>query len=207
MFTGLVEAVGVVRGACSVRGIREFSIESPFDLPSLSRGASIAVQGVCLTLTQAGSKGGIFQVEAGPETLRRSTLGSLRRGDRVHLERSLRLGDRLGGHLVQGHVDGVGRLLRTSRSAGAWTLDIGIDFGLMRYVVEKGSVAIDGVSLTVAKRRRTSFTVQVIPATAEATLLATYRAGRRMNIEVDIMAKYAESLLHPRGKGSGEESE
>ncbi len=204
MFTGLVEAVGVVRSARTRGGVRELEVESPLDPASLTRGASIAIQGVCLTLTQAGAQNGRFRVEAGPETIRRTTLGSWRAGDRVHLERALRLGDRLGGHIVQGHVDGTGELLRSGRTGGAWSMEIGLDSAWMRYVVEKGSIAVDGVSLTVAKRRRGRFKVQIIPATAQATLLATYRPGRRVNIEVDIMAKYAESILR---SGTREERE
>lgn len=207
MFTGLVEAVGVVRGARTLLGMRELLIESPFDPQTLPHGASVAVQGVCLTLTHPGGKDGRFRVEAGPETVRRSTLGSLRRGDGVHLERALRLGDRLGGHIVQGHVDGVGELLRSRRRGGAWILEIGLASRWMRYVAEKGSIAIDGVSLTIAACGRRSLTVQVIRATAEATLLAAYRPGRRVNIEVDIMAKYAESILRSGTTDSVEESE
>ena len=151
-----------------------------------------------------GSEDGVFRVEAGAETLKRSVLGRLRSGDGVHLERALRVDDRLGGHLVQGHVDGVGRVRRTGRMAGEWTLEIGIPPRLRRYVVEKGSICVDGVSLTVGRTGPGWFRVHIIPATAAATRLTAYRAGHLVNIEVDLLAKYVESLLGRTGKGTSE---
>lgn len=200
MFTGLVSGVGEIVRVRTRRGARELTIRSPFPLEDLCRGASIAVHGVCLTLVADGSKDGVFRVEAGAETLRRSILGRLRSGDGVHLERALRVDDRLGGHLVQGHVDGVGRVRRVGRLAGEWTLEIGIPPRLRRYVVEKGSICVDGVSLTVGRTGPGWFRVHIIPATAAVTRLTGYKAGQMVNIEVDLLAKYVESLL---GRGEG----
>lgn len=207
MFTGLVSGVGEVVRVRTRRGLRELAIRSPFPPEDLPRGASIAVQGVCVTLIAPGSSDGLFHAEIGPETLRRTTLGRLRAGDRVHLETALKASDRLGGHLVQGHVDGVGRVRRRGRMGGEHVLEIGLPVRMGRYVVEKGSISVDGVSLTVGRKGAGWFRVHIIPATASATNLADYRIGRPVNIEVDLMAKYAESLCgsagvqasHPRG--------
>lgn len=197
MFTGLVSGVGEIVRVRSRRGVRELSILSPYPPEDLIPGASIAVQGVCLTLISQGSADGLFQAEVGPETQRRTTLGRLRVGDRVHLEQALRASDRLGGHLVQGHIDGVGRVRRRGRVGGEIVLEIGIPVRLGRYVVEKGSICVDGVSLTVGRRGAGWFRVHLIPATVAATRLAECRIGRPVNIEVDLMAKYAESLTAP----------
>jgi riboflavin synthase len=197
MFTGLVEGIGEVRAARTRAGIRDLTIRSPFPVGDLTEGASIAVHGVCLTLVENGSANGTFRVQAVPETLRRSTIGRLRVGDSVHLERALRADARLGGHFVQGHVDGLGRVRRSSREHGETVLEIAIPARLERYVVEKGSIAIDGVSLTVGRKGARWLRVHIIPKTAAATLLAGYRAGHKVNLEVDLLAKYAESLLAP----------
>ncbi len=200
MFTGLVSGVGEVARVRTRQGLRELAIRSPFPPEDLLPGASIAVQGVCLTLIAQGSADGLFRAEVGPETLRRTTLGRLQAGDRVHLERALRANDRLGGHIVQGHVDGVGRVRRRGKMGGEWVLEIAIPARMGRYLVEKGSICVDGVSLTVGRKGAGWFRVHIIPATASATSLADYRIGRPVNIEVDLMAKYAESLSTPFGR-------
>ena len=197
MFTGLVEGIGRVSGVRSRAGVRELTIRSPFPKEDLSEGASIAVSGVCLTLVSGGSDDGVFRAQAVAETLRRTTIGRLRVGDAVHLERALRAGARIGGHFVQGHVDGLGRIRRSIRASGETTLEVAIPRRLNRYVVEKGSIAIDGVSLTVGRCGAGWMRVHIVPKTAAATLLADYRAGRKVNLEVDLLAKYAESLLAP----------
>jgi riboflavin synthase len=164
-------------------------------LEGLAPGDSVAVNGACLTVVELAD--GAFAVDCVAETLRRTALGALRPGDQVNLERPMRLGDRLDGHIVQGHVDGVGTV-REVRSEGAGAvLRIAPPAGLMRYVVEKGSVAVDGVSLTVASRLPDAFTVALIPHTMEVTTLGPAALGRRVNLEVDVLAKYVESLLAP----------
>jgi riboflavin synthase len=197
MFTGLVEGIGEVCGVRTRGGVRDLRIRSPFPQEDLTEGASIAVQGVCLTLVESGTADGAFRVQAVPETLRRTTVGRLRVGDAVHLERALRADSRLGGHFVQGHIDGLGRIRRARREQGETTLDIMIPSRLARYVVEKGSIAIDGVSLTVGRKGVGWMRVHIIPKTVGATLLGSYRVGRKVNLEVDLLAKYAESLLAP----------
>lgn len=198
MFTGLVEGIGEVRRVVDRGGVREIQILSPFPPADLRKGASISIHGVCLTLIENGGRDGTFRVEATSETLRRSTLSRLRTGDRVHLERSLAVGGRFGGHIVQGHVDGTGTVLRSIRSGGGRVIDLLIPRGLSAYVVEKGSIAIDGVSLTVGQVAGDRLRLHVIPATAEATLLAKYRPGRVVNLEVDVIAKYVEAILSHR---------
>jgi riboflavin synthase len=209
MFTGLVSGVGEVIRVRIRQGIRELTIRSPFPPEDLRPGASIAVHGVCLTLVAQGSADGVFRVEAGKETLHRTVLGRIRVGDRVHLERALRADDRLGGHLVQGHVDGIGKIRRRGRAGGEWVLEIGIPPRMRRYVVEKGSICVDGVSLTVGRTGPGWFRVHIIPATVASTRLTDYRVGRPVNIEVDLLAKYVESLAGPlvRLPGSRGESD
>jgi riboflavin synthase len=207
MFTGLVEGIGEVRGVRTRAGVRDLTIRSSFPREDLAEGASIAVNGVCLTLVGPGGTEGDFTVQAVPETLHRTTIGRLKAGDTVHLERALRADARLGGHFVQGHVDGLGRVRRAGRRQGETTLEIAIPGRLERYIVEKGSIAIDGVSLTVGRVGPGWMRVHIIPKTAAVTLLAGYRAGHAVNLEVDLIAKYTESLLK-RGeatKGGGED--
>ena len=158
----------------------------------LELGESVAIDGVCLTVTERGAAG--FEAVAGAETLARTTLERLRSGSRVNLERALRVGDRLGGHFVQGHVDGVGTVSgRRDRGANI-EIDVRAPAALARYLVEKGSVAIDGISLTVNQVAGDVFSVALIPHTATETTLASRRAGDRVNLEVDMIAKYVEKL-------------
>jgi riboflavin synthase len=192
MFTGLVETVGEVVGlerdndaavleiACSIAG-------------ELAPGDSISVSGACLTARDIA--GGRFRVDVVAETLRRTTLGELAGGSRVNLELPLALSGRLGGHFVLGHIDGVGEV-RARRDSGE--IDVEIDDGLARYVVEKGSIALDGVSLTVAAIDSATVTVALIPQTRESTTLGQAEVGRRLNVEVDILAKHLERLVVSR---------
>jgi riboflavin synthase len=195
MFTGLVQDVGVVerveQGATTDLWIRT-ALASPFE-----RGESIAVDGVCLTIVDA--DGQRFKVQAAPETLRRSTLGSLRPGAKVNLERALRLNDRLGGHLVQGHVDAVARIVRAREEGGSKVMTFELPPELQRWFIEKGSVAIDGVSLTVMTLGRDSFEVMLIPETRERTTLANKRVGDGVNLEADLIGKYV-ARLHELGR-------
>lgn len=183
MFTGIVEELGrVLQPAARLR------IEAATVLDGAQLGDSTAVNGCCLTLVALGD--GWFEADVSDETMRRTTLGDLRTGDPVNLERPVRLADRLGGHLVQGHVDAVGEVL-----APAPDLHVRLPAALRRYVVEKGSITVDGVSLTVVQPTEEGFTVAVIPHTAEVTTLGHRRPGDGVNLEVDLVAKYVERLV------------
>ncbi len=184
MFTGIVEELGTLVS----RSGQRIRIGADRVLEDASLGDSIAVNGCCLTVVDQGD--GWWEADLSPETLDRTGLGDLAAADPVNLERPLRLADRLGGHLVQGHVDAVAEVLEEVPD-----LRVAIPEGLRRYLVEKGSVTVDGVSLTVASLDDASFTVAVIPHTAEVTNLGRRRAGERVNLEVDVVAKYVESML------------
>lgn len=177
MFTGIVEATGRVRSLRKTRRGARLEIDGPFEVPV---GASIAVSGVCLT-----ALGGL-RFDVIPETLRRTTLGSLRPGDRVNLERAMKSGARLDGHLVQGHVDGTGAVLR----AGA-VLEIGVDGRVAPYLAPKGSITVDGVSLTIVEAAADRFTVALIPHTRKITTLGRVRRGSLVNLEADVLMKLA----------------
>jgi riboflavin synthase len=189
MFTGLVEAVGEVVGLERDEQGAVIEIASPI-AGELEPGDSIAVSGACLTAREI--DGRIFRADVVAETLRRTTLGELAGGSRVNLELALRLSDRLGGHVVLGHVDGVGKV-RARRDSGE--IEVEIDEELSRYVVEKGSIALDGVSLTVAAVDSATVTVALIPQTCESTTLGEAGVGARVNVEVDILAKHLERLV------------
>ena len=188
MFTGIVEELGRVRSADADGRL---AIEASIVSSSLKLGSSIAVNGCCLTAVEVGPDG--FVVQAVPETLSRTNLGELAAGSEVNLERPLALGDRLDGHLVQGHVDGTGEVL-----APAPDLRVAAPPEVLRYVVVKGSITIDGISLTVVDVDDHSFTVAVIPHTSKITTLGRRTAGERVNLEVDLIAKYVERLIGPR---------
>jgi riboflavin synthase len=193
MFTGLVAGQGVLVAAERDRdgGAAELEIETPL-AAELSPGDSIAVNGACLTARDI--DGARFRADVVAETLRRTTLGELVAGSRVNLELALRASDRLGGHFVLGHVDGVGEI-RARRPSGE--IEVAIAPGLSRYVVEKGSIALDGISLTVAGLDGEVVTIALIPQTLAATTLGDAEPGRRVNIEVDILAKHVERLVAP----------
>lgn len=197
MFTGLVAEQGTIRSV-AVRGTgRELWVTSTFT--GLELGESIAHDGVCLTVEVF--EGSAFRVHVGEETLRRTTLGARVAGDRVHLERALRLGDRLGGHWVQGHVDGVGEV-RAVVPGPEWTrIDVAVPEELSRYMVEKGSICMDGVSLTVNGVVGRVFSVGIVPHTSGITRVTRLRPGDRVNLEMDIVARYVERLLGGEGGG------
>ena len=192
MFTGLVQGVGSVAGIERSDDGARITIATPL-VPELNAGDSIAINGVCLTAVDLA--GDSFVADAMNETLARSSLGDLASGSSVNLELPLRATDRLGGHVVQGHVDGVGEVLDQHDDGFARRIRIGAPAEVVRYVVEKGSIAVDGVSLTVTEVDDRSFTVSLIPETLERTTLGGIGAGRRVNLEVDVLAKYVEKLM------------
>jgi len=194
MFTGLVETVGAVRALeRSAEGVR-LSIATPLG-GSLAAGDSVAVNGVCLTAVEPGADG--FRADVMTETLARTTLGPLEAGEPVNLELPLRATDRLGGHMVQGHVDGLGEVASVEPSGFARMLRVSCGPEVLRYVVAKGSIAVDGVSLTVVDVDADGFSVSLIPETLERTTLGAAGPGRRVNLEVDVLAKYVEKLAAP----------
>ena len=194
MFTGIVIDQGVVKRAKDRRGLLEIEIEAPRVARELRTGDSVSVNGVCLTATATTRRR--FATQAMQETLARSTIGSLARGGAVNIEQPARLQDRLGGHLVQGHVDGIATVLRVEDSADACRVWLSAGDDILRYLVPKGSVALDGVSLTVVEVGHTSFHVALIPHTLTATTLGKLRVGARVNVEVDVIAKYVERLAN-----------
>jgi riboflavin synthase len=194
MFTGIVLDRGTVKKTRDRAGVLEIHIEAP-TARELKRGDSIAVNGVCLTATETGRRR--FAAQAMSETLARTTLGELKKGDGVNLELPARLSDRLGGHLVQGHVDGVATVVRVEDDEGAQRVWLTGDDTVLRYLVPKGSVTLDGVALTVVEVGRTTFQVALIPHTLSVTTLGQVAVGSRLNVEVDVLAKYVERLLEP----------
>ncbi|MPZ64980.1 MAG: riboflavin synthase [Pseudonocardiaceae bacterium] len=211
MFTGIVEELGEVVGRIDKPDAALLSIRGPVVTSDAAAGDSIAVNGVCLTVVEI--VGDVFTADVIGETLRRSSLGSAEVGDRVNLERAAKLGDRLGGHLVQGHVDATGTLLeraapQAGSEPGGWELiRIGMPAQLGRYLVEKGSITVDGVSFTVIDLSDEDFTIGLIPTTRELTTFGLRAPGELVNLEVDVVAKYVERLtsphLHARGGGPG----
>jgi len=193
MFTGLVEATGTVRAVEREGEGARLTVDAQL-ADDLRQGDSVSVNGVCLTAVDV--NGGSFGADVMAETLRRSSLGPLAAGDRVNLELPLRAGDRMGGHVVQGHVDGTGAVDSVTEEGSSRLVRIACAPPLLRYLVEKGSVAVDGVSLTVAAIDGEGFTVALIPETLERTTLGDAAPGRLVNLEVDVLAKYVEKLVN-----------
>jgi riboflavin synthase alpha subunit len=196
VFTGIVRELGRVASVEERGGGLALEIEAPETAPALSPGDSLAVDGVCLTAEAVAD--GRVTLHAVPETLSRTTLGRLREGDRVNLEPALRAGEPLGGHHVQGHVDAVGRIQSVEAEGEGLRVFVAAPPEILRYLVEKGSVAVDGVSLTVAELAEDAFAVALVPHTLEQTTLSELMPGREVNLEVDVLAKYVERLLDPR---------
>ena len=196
MFTGLVESVGRVLRIVPGEGATRLAIETELEVAAMRDGESIAVDGVCLTV--ASRSGEVFEAAAVAETLAHTTLGSLRAGEDVHLERSLAVGDRLGGHLVQGHVDAVARVIALRRRGHDVRLEIALPKPLRGLVALKGSITLHGVSLTVSAVKSRSFEVALIPETLARTKLGTLRPGDGVNLEADVIARYLEALMRER---------
>ena len=196
MFTGIVEEAGRVEQIRPGRKSTGLLVRARTVTRTLRVGSSLAVNGACLTVV--GARGGVLKFDVLNETLRRTNFGALRRGDLVNLERPLRADARLDGHFVQGHVDGVGVVRRFERVAKDYALGISAPRALMKYIVEKGSIAVDGISLTVAAIGRDWFRVWIIPRTREVTNLASRRVADPVNLEVDILAKYVEKCVKGR---------
>ena len=198
MFTGLVEGVGEIVGLTPLAEGLKVTVKTPFPASELNLGESVAVAGACLTVVALAPPAASFEVS--PETLARTTFPLKKVGDRVNLERSLRLGDRLDGHLVSGHVDAAGRVGQLRTGPAHFQLQIELPGPLGALVIEKGSIAVDGVSLTVNSIKGAAFSVNIIPFTARNTTLGTLRVGDRVNLEADLIGKYVARLL---GKDSG----
>jgi riboflavin synthase len=203
MFTGLIEAIGEVREVRLAGTDAALTLAVPSSFSDCRPGDSIAVDGVCLTITDI--RRDMVHVDLSRETLERSTLGELRTGSTVNLERAMRLSDRLGGHLVSGHIDGTGTLEKIERQGRSWLLRISLGPSLSRYLIEKGSIAVDGISLTIARCTAGSFSVAVIPQTATETTLVKKTAGAKVNVEIDMIAKYIERLILKKDPGIPEE--
>ena len=193
MFTGLVEGIGEVKEVRRVGGDVALSIQPLFEASDLKLGESVSINGVCLTVTDI--RKGIFSVDVSAETLSRSTMGHLGQGDHVNLERALRFSDRLGGHLVSGHVDGLGKVLKKERKQNSWRLKIGMDEGLLKYTIEKGSIAVDGISLTINRCQNDAIEVNIIPQTGKETIILNKKVGDFVNIETDLIGKYVERFF------------
>lgn len=201
MFTGIIEEIGIIRAIKQGSRSVVLNIEARKVLEDTRIGDSIATNGVCLTVIDIGNHG--FSADVMPETMSRSNLGSLKPGDRVNLERALCLNSRLGGHLVAGHIDGTGRITGRVQDENAIWITVAAAPGILRYIIEKGSVTIDGVSLTVAYVDEVVFKVSVIPHTQEETTLTGKRIGDVVNLENDMIAKYVEKLMEPKRAGGG----
>jgi len=201
MFTGIIEDKGKVLGIEYRGQEKKLTIELPSYLTEVQLGDSININGVCLTIVQKMEQ--TIELDLSQETLQKTILGELREGDQVNLERALKLTDRLGGHIVTGHIDGMGKILEKKEERDFLRLRIRIPESISRYVVQKGSIAIDGISLTVNESQNDEIQLTLIPYTIEKTTLINKKVGDRVNIEADIFGKYVEKLLSQEDKKSG----
>ncbi|MCD6273575.1 MAG: riboflavin synthase [Deltaproteobacteria bacterium] len=200
MFTGIIEALGKIKGIQKLGRSIRMSIDAGFSLDETKLGDSIAVSGVCLTAVEI--NGRIFKIDMSPETYAVTNFSRAKVGDRVNLERALRLCDRLDGHLVSGHIDGTGRIISIKILDNAIIITIGATEALTRYMIKKGSVAVDGISLTINNCTKNSFEITIIPHTAKLTTIGFKKTGDIVNIETDMIGKYVERFMT---KGSGAE--
>ena len=203
MFTGIIEGLGTVSAIASSGPGKRLAIESDFALDQTKIGDSISVSGACLTVVKLHANR--FEVDVSPETLAKTTFGNVKMGDRVNLERALRLSDRLDGHLVSGHIDGLGTLQHREQIGNAILVSIGASKATTRYMITKGSVAIDGISLTINSTSDTEFGVSIIPLTAKTTTIGIKRIGDPVNIETDMIGKYVERFMKQPGSEKSEE--
>ncbi|TCT15714.1 riboflavin synthase alpha chain [Natranaerovirga pectinivora] len=194
IFTGLIEEIGLVVSVNKGAKSAALTIKASKVLEGVKIGDSISTNGVCLTVTSFTSSS--FTVDVMPETIRRSNLVDLKNGSRVNLERAMKLGDRFGGHIVSGHIDGVGTISEFQEEDNATWVTIESSRSVLKYIIEKGSIAIDGTSLTVAGVSDTSFKVSIIPLTKEETTLLSKKVGEKVNLECDMVGKYIEKLMH-----------
>lgn len=194
MFTGIIEGLGTITGIRSSGEGKRFTLNADFSLESIKTGDSISVSGVCLTAVTV--DGGCFSADVSPETLNKTTFSQAKIGERVNLERALRLSDRLDGHLVSGHIDGQAIIARKQKKANAIIVSMEAPEHICRYLIEKGSVAVDGISLTVNKCRKNCFEVSIIPHTAGLTTIGIKQTGVNVNIETDMIGKYVERFLY-----------
>jgi riboflavin synthase len=203
MFTGIIEQIGVVASFIRTQNAAKLVISADKYFDDLKPGDSVAVNGACLTVTQV--RRNLAEFDVSPETMKRSNLIDLRVADKVNLEKSLPVAGRLGGHLVTGHIDGTAEIKNRTRSGEGFDLFLSIPSELLRYLVNKGSIAVDGASLTVADFRDSLLRVTVIPHTAKSTILGEKGVGDRVNIEVDLISKYIEKHLMGEPKGVSDE--
>lgn len=199
MFTGIIEEIGTVKSIKS----KAITIEADKIFGDLKLGDSVAVNGTCLTVSSFSNK--IFNADITSETLNRTNLGDLKSGFKVNLERALTLNGRLGGHIVSGHVDGIGIIKNISQNSKDIILTVEVPFDLMKYIIEKGSVAVDGISLTIAEVNKNNFSIALIPHTFKETSLYYKKEGDKVNIENDIIGKYVEKLLFFNNTNNNEE--
>jgi len=203
MFTGIIEETGVVTDIKKGAKSCVLSVSADVVLSDAKLGDSISINGVCTTVTNV--KGNIFTVDIMAETMRKTSFASMKKGDRVNLERAMSANGRFGGHIVSGHIDGVGTIRSFVREDNAVWVTIGADDAIMRYIVKKGSITIDGISLTVALVYKDAFAVSVIPHTAQETTLLSKHSGDRVNLECDIVGKYVEKFFTPKSNSNLEE--
>ena len=207
MFTGLIEDIGKIKNVQHIGGDIRLTVMIPEWTDDCRLGDSVAVNGVCLTVSEI--KSGSLSMDVSAESVSRTTLGSLKTGSPVNLERALRLSDRLGGHLVSGHVDGIGTVVKKEMRQASWLFKIEVAETLSRYTIEKGSITVDGISLTINACGKNFFEVNIIPETGKGTTLLDKKRGDLVNIETDLIGKYIEKFLtdkgpdHPKSKSSG----
>lgn len=193
MFTGLIQSLGTIKHINENAEGREFEIDAPELIKEINIDDSVATNGVCLTATKI--SGTSFRVQAIHMTLEKTSLGSLKLGDKVNLELSLRPTDRLGGHFVQGHVNALGQIKQIHKTGENWEIEVTFPQNLRKYMISEGSITLDGISLTIARLTNESLTVAIIPHTLEKTSLSTKKIGDHLNVEVDMIAKYIENFL------------
>ena len=199
MFTGLIEEMGTVKSIKRRAKSMELTISGKEVIKDTKKGDSISVNGVCLTVTSNQLPVTSFKVDVGTETLRRTSLGELRIGEKVNLEKALKMGERLGGHFVTGHIDGVGIIRKRIKEGDTFLFEIEAPNEIMNYIIPKGSIALDGISLTIVDFNKNRFSVSIIPHTLEVTTLGFKKVGNKVNLEADMIGKYVVKLMKEKG--------